>query len=74
VSANTGTPYSDVIASAADRSVASVLPQIAIDAPDAAQSCAVMRPMPRLPPVITATFPSSKRIAYPAFFPAYRVM
>src|SRR3954469_7305317 len=44
-------------------SVARVRPQIAIEAPAAAQSSAVARPIPRLPPVMTTMLPSRASIS-----------
>src|SRR5205085_3225658 len=41
----------------------SVRPQIAMFAPSPANNPAVARPMPRLPPVTTATLPSSRPIS-----------
>jgi len=50
-------PWSAVSSFAAAFKVSSVRPQIAMRAPSRAKRSAAMRPMPRLPPVMTATLP-----------------
>src|SRR5262249_46088516 len=49
-------------------SVACVRPHSASAAPSCANSSAVTRPMPRLPPVMTATFPSRMPMLFPPAF------